>query len=297
MRAAASVHLFDETEYDTYSRSPWAIMMGEETAMSLGYDVGIMKLNFPSTNTLPYFLRDTGFKNPTDVEHSAFQVAYGQAYFDYIASDPDLKLCFHGLMAYFNKHVTLPWTAVYPIDQLISEAKCDRPILIDVGGSKGHDVKQFLSSHPTAPPGTAVIQDRAEVLKLIDDPVLLQEAGPVRLMAHDFFTPQPVKGARVYFMHRIMHDWPDNQAEKIIRQLAGAMEKGYSKLLIYDILLSDRNPGIQAAMADISMMKLFSAKERSESDLHELLGNVGLKMVKIWGDPVAVERLVEAELA
>lgn len=297
MRAAASAYLFDETEYDTYSRSPWAIMMGEEPIVSLRYDVGIGKLNIPSTNALPYFLKDTGFKNPTDVEQSPFRYTHGQAYFDYIASDPDLKACFHGSMTLFNKYIAKAWTAIYPIDQLLSEAKHDRPIFVDVGGGKGHDAKIFLCALPTAFAGSAVVQDRAEVVKLIDDPDLLQEGAPVRVMAHDFFSPQPVKGARVYLMHRILHDWPDDKAGQILRQVAAAMEKGYSKLLIYDILLSDRNPDARTTIADISMMRLFASKERSESELLELLERVGLKMVKIWRDPQVVECIVEVELA
>lgn len=265
--------------------------------MSSRYDAGITKLNLPNTDVLPYFLKDTGFKNPTDVEHSAFRYKHGQAYFDYIASDPDIKATFHNTMTLFNKYIAVPWSSFYPTQQLLSQAKEDRPILVDIGGGKGNDAKVFLSSHPDAPNGSIIVQDRAEILKLIDDPVLLQEQGPVRLMTHDFFSPQPVKGARAYFMHRILHDWPDDKAEQILRQVAAAMEKGYSKLFIYDILISDRKPSVAAVMADISMMIQFSSKERSESELRGLFETTGLKVVKIWADPRAVDCIVEAELA
>lgn len=265
--------------------------------MARRYDAGISKLNLRNTDALPYFLKETGFKNPTDIEHSAFQYSHGQEYFDYIASDPEVKATFHDTMTLFNKYVAVPWTSIYPIDELIPEVKPDRPIFVDVGGGKGNDVKLFLSSHPKAPAGSTVIQDRAEVLKLIDDPVLVQEGAPVQLMAHDFFSPQPVQGARAYFMHRILHDWPDDKAGQILRQVAAAMEKGYSKLLIYDILISDRKPSVAAVMADISMMRQFSAKERSKSELVELLESSGLKLVKVWADPKTADSVVEAELA
>lgn len=297
MRAAASAHLLEEVDYDTYSRTPWAIMMGEEAAMSPRYDAGISKLNLRNTDALPYFLEKTGFKNPTDIEHSAFQYSHGQEYFDYIASDPEVKASFHDAMTLFNKYVAVAWTSIYPINELISKVKPDRPLFVDIGGGKGNDVKLFLTSHPTAPAGSIVIQDRAEVLKLIDDPILVQEAGPVQLMPHDFFSPQPVKGARTYFMHRILHDWPDDKAGQILRQVAAAMEKGYSKLLIYDILISDRKPSQAAVMADISMMRQFSAKERSRSEMIELLESSGLKLVKVWADSKTADSVVEAELA
>ncbi|KAJ4410271.1 hypothetical protein N0V82_009291 [Gnomoniopsis sp. IMI 355080] len=297
LRAAATVHLFDEVEFDTYSRSPWAIMMGEEPTMVARYDAIISKLNLPNTNKMPYFLRDTGFQNPIDIEHNAFHYSHGQDFFDYVASDPDVKESFHHNMNLLSKYSAVPWKSLYPTKQLIAGAKQDRPILVDIGGGRGNDVKIFMSSHPDAPNGSVVVQDRAEVIKLIDDPVLVKEGGPVRLMTHDFFAPQPVRGARAYFMHRILHDWPDDKAEEILRQVAAAMEKGYSKLLIFDILLNDRKPTVAAVMADISMMRQFSAKERSESEFRELLESTGMKVVRIWADPTAVECIVEAELA
>lgn len=300
MRAAASVYLLNEVDYDTYSRSAWAVKIGEDPFYATRYDLGFTKLNLPSTDALPYFLKDTGFQNPTDVERSAFQYAHGKGtkYFDYIASDPGIKAMFHGTMARLNKVVVaVPWTTVYPVDVLMAGAKHDRPVLVDVGGSKGHDVKHFLSSWPTAPPCSAVIQDRTEVLKLIDDPDLVQEDGQATLMPHDFFTQQPLKGARAYLLHRIIHDWPDEKAVQILRHLADAMERGYSKLLIYEIVLSDRNPGRPPTFADISMMRQFASKERSETEWGELMGNAGLRLLKIWGKPRAFERLIEAELA
>lgn len=265
--------------------------------MAPRYDAGISKLNLRNTDALPYFLKETGFNNPTDIEHSAFQYSHGQEYFDYIASDPEVKATFHDTMTLFNKYVAVPWTSIYPIEEIISGVKPDLPVFVDVGGGKGNDVKLFLSSYPDASPSSIIVQDRAEVLKLIDDPVLVQEGGPVQRMAHDFFSPQPVKGARAYFMHRILHDWPDDKAGKILRQAAAAMEKGYSKLLIYDILISDRKPSMAAVMADISMMRQFSAKERSRSELTELLESSGLKLVKVWADAKTADSIVEAELA
>lgn len=298
MRAAASVYLFDEVDYDTYSRSAWAVKMGEEPFYATRYELGFTQLNLPSTNALPYFLRDTSFKNPTNVDHSAFQYAHGEGmgFFDYIASDPGIKAMFHNTMARLNQFASVPWTTIYPVNTLTAGVKHDRPILVDVGGSKGHDVKHFLSAWPAAPPGSAVVQDRAEVFKLIDDPVLLQENGQVTLMPHDFFTEQPLKGARAYFLHRILHDWPDEKAEQILRHLVGALEREYSKVLIYEIVLGDRNPGRPPTFADISMMRQFASQERSETEWCELLGSVGLRLVKIWGQPRAFERLIEAEL-
>lgn len=83
----------------------------------------------------------------------------------------------------------------YPVkERLIHGATGDDDsvFLVDVGGSKGHDLTKFLARHPFATfPGNLVLQDRAEVIDSIPENSL----GPgIRVTAHDFFTPQPVEG-------------------------------------------------------------------------------------------------------
>lgn len=43
-------------------------------------------------------------------------------------------------------------------------------------------------------------------------------------MAHDFFTEQPVKGADVFLLRCILHDWSDKYAIKILRALVPALK-------------------------------------------------------------------------
>ena len=45
----------------------------------------------------------------------------------------------------------------------------------------------------------------------------------ITFQAHDFFTPQPVRGAAVYFMKHILHDWSDPYAARILKQIVPAM--------------------------------------------------------------------------
>lgn len=44
----------------------------------------------------------------------------------------------------------------------------------------------------------------------------------VQLQGHNFFQPQPVLDADVYFIKSIIHDWSDDEALKILKQLRGA---------------------------------------------------------------------------
>lgn len=113
---------------------------------------------------------------------------------------------------------------------------------------------------------------------------------------YDFFTPQPARGARAYFLHNVLRDWPDEDASKILAGVAEAMEKGYSKVLIHESLVSDVKPLARVTVSDITMMTCIASAERSESQFHAVVSKAGLKISKIWRPPGSVESIIEAEL-
>jgi hypothetical protein len=119
-------------------------------------------------------------------------------------------------------------------------------------------------------------------------------------MSHDFLTEQPVKGARAYFMHSILHDWPDDVCRKILANLADAMKPGYSKILIFECVIPRTGAYWEATAGDILMMTQLSALERTEDHWRQLIEGSGLnlKIVKFWSSGQSdVENVIECELA
>ena len=53
---------------------------------------------------------------------------------------------------------------------------------------------------------------------------------------HDFFKPQPIRGAAAYLLKSIIHDWSDPYASQILKRLREAAEP-HTKLLIIDRIL------------------------------------------------------------
>lgn len=93
-----------------------------------------------------------------------------------------------------------------------------------------------------------------------------------------------------------MHDWSDEKCQTILRHITAVMEKGYSKLLIEDYILSDQNPAPRHTMTDMIVMVFCSGMERTKEMWTELLNSVGLDIVKFWtpdGDGLGI---IEAEL-
>lgn len=64
----------------------------------------------------------------------------------------------------------------------------DAVFLVDIGGGLGHDLEELKAKHPDIR-GRLLLQDQPEVIAQIS-----KTADGIELTAHDFFTPQPVKG-------------------------------------------------------------------------------------------------------
>lgn len=113
----------------------------------------------------------------------------------------------------------------------------------------------------------------------------------------DLFKPQPVSGARAYFMHAVLHDWPDQVVLQIFDNLRPAMRPGYSKLLIADMVIPPKGASLQQTVMDVHMMVLLSALERTQAHWAELLTKGGFTNIKFHHDGIGLEAVIEADLA
>ncbi|KAI9926121.1 hypothetical protein MW887_004583 [Aspergillus wentii] len=247
---------------------------------------------------LPAYLRQTNYRDPTDGHNAPFQMGYrtDKPFFEYIhspSSGPALATQFNNFMSVY--HQGRPsWMdkGFYPVqERLLDGARTgdEDVLLVDVGGNKGHDTDEFRSKWPGTG-GRLVLQDI---------PAVLDEAeglNGVDVMVHDFFTEQPVKGARAYYLHSVLHDWPDSSCQIILSKLVGAMTPGYSKILINENIIPDTGAHWQATGLDMIMMVDVAARERTERQWRELVESVGLKIVDIWTVRSSVESLIECEL-
>lgn len=97
-------------------------------------------------------------------------------------------------------------------------------------------------------------------------------------IAYDFFETQPIKGADVYFLRYIVHDWPDDHARRILKQARLAAEP-HSKLIIVDKVIS-------YALLNSSS----DTNERASSTPYPLLGNLGAVSLPEVGMDLQVRR-------
>lgn len=76
-----------------------------------------------------------------------------------------------------------------------------------------------------------------------------------------------------------MHDWPDDKAATILRNIRAAMSPD-SRVLIDDAVLPDTGANWQSALADLAMMT-FAGKERTKHQWESLAESAGLRVEQI----------------
>ena len=81
-----------------------------------------------------------------------------------------------------------------------------------------------------------------------------------------------------------------------MEHIAGAMERGYSKILIEDHIVPDQNAGAQETLLDMLVMVWCPGNERTRQRWKELLQSVGLMVKKFWLPAGHSKGIIEAEL-
>ncbi|KAF2672737.1 S-adenosyl-L-methionine-dependent methyltransferase [Microthyrium microscopicum] len=191
-------------------------------------------------------------------------------------------------MSFTNLHNMYDWRAL------------GAATLVDVGGSEGHISYELARAYPDM---KFIVQDLPEVQASFDKARPSELDSRVSFTAHNFFKEQPVKGAEVYFMKHILHDWSDPWAAKIIQQLTAAMKPG-SKLILCEGVLppADKAPApivrLLSAL-DMQMLVALNAKERTVEDWQALLKLADERLVfkGVHQPPGVGFAIIEAEFA
>ncbi|QDS74400.1 hypothetical protein FKW77_005672 [Venturia effusa] len=252
----------------------------------------------PSFNSFPNFFEKNGYKVPADANKGPFQAAHdtGLPFFGWLVETPPHLDEFAAFMSayrfgkanWFDKNF-------YPVAERLIEGfnpDISKTLLVDVGGGRGHDVAMFAAEYASRP-GNLVLQDLEPVIAS----VVNKESLPFESQVHDFYTTQPIKGARAYSLHSILHDWDDEHSVKILENLRPALTPGYSRVLLNEIVLSEENPTLAATSMDMMMLAHLGVRERTEGDWRAIIEKAGLKFLKVYTYPGVAESLIEAELA
>lgn len=186
LRHCASMGALRDKEPDSYALTNVAeALRRPDTLGGLDYWFDIAA---PVCLSLPRFLSNTNYKDPTNMAECNWQMARDTNlnFFDFMENHPSEMASFANLMSGYASNRG-SWLDLYPVQQLFENTSAEDVALVDVGGSLGHDVVRLRARLPQMP-GRLIVQDLASVV------AQAKVDSTVEMMAHDFFTEQPVKG-------------------------------------------------------------------------------------------------------
>ncbi|KAI4285844.1 MAG: hypothetical protein L6R35_004568 [Caloplaca aegaea] len=248
----------------------------------------------PAWAALPAFLERTKYQNPSDGANCPLQPAHNtsETLFEWFPNHPTHHEAFMLWMT-AQREGRDRWLDFFPFPERVGDGfqgdDSQAVMLVDIGGGIGHEVQAIKQYYPSLP-GRFILQDTPETLK---------KALPVpsmETMEYDFFTKQPVAGARAYYLRNVLHDWPLTQCVSILKNVATAMTPGYSKVVLNELVIPDHGADIFGAQSDFTMLSVVGSEERSESQWRDMLDQAGLRITKIWTRAQEAESIIEAEL-
>ncbi|OKL57997.1 hypothetical protein UA08_06502 [Talaromyces atroroseus] len=314
IRVLTARRIISEVDVCTYAANDVTRLL--DTPGSIAAEKYFFDFLFPIGANLIKCVKDGGIHQfPTKDQKGPFEFTFGAPIFDFLEANKEYKVVFDNLMSGRREGTEVKWFHTYPVaselasirsnsqsetarshNEVESNGDPDPVLLVDIAGGRGHDIYAFATEFPDLP-GRLILEDLPSTFANVDSARLdmLRSAG-IEMLQYDFFTPQPIHGARLYFMRDICHDWPDAECKRFLGNVAKVMTKGYSKLLLDEHVIDDVNANHRAAASDMLMMLVLTGIERTRSQWKELLGSVGLKIVKIWPNRRGQQSVIESEL-
>jgi hypothetical protein len=261
LRALAGVGVFAEGEGGRFSQTPlsdclrrdapgsqWAmaVVMGEEHYRAWGDLVGSVR---------------TG--------ETAFDRLYGEPLFEYLAGHPDKTAVFDAAMTSIHGRETRATLDAYNFAGV--------GVLADVGGGNGTNLAGILGRHPAM---RGILFDRPHVVERAA--VSLKRAGLLgrcEVVGGDFFGTIPA-GADAYFLRHVLHDWDDERATAILRNVRRAMGPA-ARLLVVESVVPTGGGSSLAKLIDLNMMAVPGGVERTAPEYRRLFEAAGLRLTRI----------------
>ncbi|KAF1986387.1 S-adenosyl-L-methionine-dependent methyltransferase [Aulographum hederae CBS 113979] len=252
MRLLTSLNLFtpSPTSSTTYLPSPHTALYSPASPFSSALTFFTAQL--PSLASLPTYFATRGYASPTSFHDGPWRFAFPGTPnpYDYFAQHPTYQKAGNVVFAFWCQGQGDEWFEFFPVEEKLqavadgdtnTHAAAAKPgeedeqiLIVDIGGGMGHVLTAFAARFPTLR-GKLIVQDLPGVIA--DIPANSLPAS-VTAMAHDFFTPQPVIGARAYYLRAILHAFPDEEAREILRNVKGAMDGG-SLVLVNEVVVAE----------------------------------------------------------
>jgi SAM-dependent methyltransferase len=223
----------------------------------------------------PYSVRDYAIYNHEIVYDSfkdiAASVRSGKPviddFFRLMRANPDKEAVFHAGMSNRGRIETAAVLDAYNFSQ--------SKTVVDVGGGNGGFLSATLARNDHL---SGVLFDQSSAIEAAK----AGRGGPLprcQLVAGDFFDTVPT-GGDTYILKRVLFDWTDEEAVKILTNCRRAM-KSDARLLIIEPLIGKPNEQSPAHLYDMTFLVMLHGRLRTADEYAGLLGQAGFRIERI----------------
>jgi SAM-dependent methyltransferase len=195
----------------------------------------------------------------------AFDEVFGKPRFDWLAEHPAEAALFQRAMIALGQGD----------NEAVAEAFDFRPFasVVDVGGGHGQLLSLILKRHEHL---SGVLFDRPSGVEAAKS---RSESSRIKFESGDFFREVPL-GADVYIMKRVIHDWDNERATKILSNCRKAMAPG-GRVLIAESVMQAGDAPDPMKYIDAIMLVVTGGTERTAKEYAALLADAGLKLDRV----------------
>lgn len=216
-----------------------------------------------------HFMHDLPARAAAGILHSvrtgdpAFDKLHGRSLWAHLAEHPEENDWFNRHMRAQALALALPAVAAY--DWTASRT------VVDVGGGTGIFLNTVLEKNPQL---NGILVDQPHVISSA-------QLGPrATAVAGDFFQAIPARGD-TYTLSRVLHDWDDEHAVRILRTVRAAMS-GDDRLLVLEMVVPEDGTPHPSKMLDIAMLVQFGGRERTAREYATLFSAGSLKLARTF---------------
>lgn len=263
MRLLASHQIFESRADGTYALTPMADALRADHPMSMR-DIAVLTGH-------PTHWEDWGqFLETVRTGEPGVPRQRGMGMFEYLARNREYGEVFIRGMGNMSETETLPVVAAYDF-------------------SRFGTVVDFCGGHGGLLAG--ILQQTPELRGILSDP-RVEENGAAAFLAEqgvadrcsthvgDLFDPV-VEGGDAYVLKHIVHDWPEEQALQILRNIRAAMKPDGRLLLVEMVLPEEGDAPHPGRLVDMWLMLLVGGKERTPSQYADLVSRAGFKLERV----------------
>jgi ubiquinone/menaquinone biosynthesis C-methylase UbiE len=149
--------------------------------------------------------------------------------------------------------------------------------VIDIGGGHGGLITSILKKNPQS---QGVLFDAPQVIEGARPRL---EANGVadrcETVAGNFFEAVPA-GGDAYVMKWIIHDWDDEKALTILKNIRSQMQPN-GRLIVVETVVPDTDEPHFSKFFDLNMLVMTGGKERTAAEFEQLLATAGFKLLRV----------------